>query len=109
MLFSNKKQLEVNLAKLKEKFIKVHYPEAIIQEQFLRIEKVNRKDLILKPRPDKKRKKKKALLITTFNEKNPPYYKWFNELRYILDQDPHCKKVADQVMFVTRKPAKKFN
>ena len=69
MLCSNKKQLEVNLAKLKEKFIKVHYPEAIIQEQFLRIEKVNRKDLILKPRPDKNAKGKKLFILQLLMKK----------------------------------------
>ena len=73
MICSNKRQLEENLATLKNKFIQVHYPENIIQEQFLRIEKVNRKDLILKPRSPKNRKKKKALHISTFNAKNPPY------------------------------------
>ena len=70
MLCSNKKQLEENLSKLKLKFIEVHYPEEIIQEQFLRIEKINRKDLILKPRSPKTRKKKKALHISTFNIPN---------------------------------------
>ena len=101
MLCSNKRQLDENLAKLKNKFIQVHYPEEIIQEQFLRIEKINRKDLILKPRSTK-RKKKKALHISTFNSKSPPYSKWFKDLKHILDQDPHCKKIAEEVMFVTR-------
>ena len=35
-------------------------------------------------------------------QKNPPYSKWFRELRHILDQNPHNKKVANSVMFVTR-------
>ena len=98
MLSSSKKQLEENLSKLKDKFIQVHYPEEIIQEQFLRIEKINRKDLILKPRPSKKSKtkNKKALHISTFNSKNPPYARWFKELRPILDRDPHCKKNSRQ-------------
>ena len=71
MLCSNKRDLEQNLSKLREKFIQVHYPDQIIQEQFARIEKINRKDLILKPRAPKKGKnnKKKALHISTFNAK----------------------------------------
>ena len=47
-------------------------------------------------------KKKKALHISTYNSKNPPYARWFRELRPILDKDPHTKKLAEQVMFVTR-------
>ena len=50
----------------------------------------------------KTRKRKKALHISTFNAKNPPYSKWFKDLKNILDKDPHCKKLAEQVMFVTR-------
>ena len=103
MLCSNKKDLEENLSKLRQKFIQVHYPNEIIQEQFSRIEKVNRKDLILNLGLQKKGKTlKKALHISTFNEKNPPYKKWFKELRHILDKDPHNKKIAEKIMFVTR-------
>lgn len=40
--------------------------------------------------------------ISTYNAKNPPYSKWFRELRHILDKDPHNKKIANNVMFVTR-------
>ena len=40
--------------------------------------------------------------ISTYNAKNPPYSKWFRELRHILDKNPHNKKIADNVTFVTR-------
>ena len=59
-------------------------------------------DLILKPRTNKKKKKKIIPHVTTFNEKNPPYKKWFRELQYILKLNPKTEKISEKVMFVTR-------
>lgn len=37
--------------------------------------------------------------ISTYNAKNPPYSKWFRELRHILDKDPHNQKIANNLTF----------
>ena len=71
MICSNKNELQENLSKLKDKFIQVHYPENIIQEQFLRIEKVNRKDLIfkqIKPKTSKNKAKKRFIFLLTIKK-----------------------------------------
>ena len=99
MICSNKENLQNHLAKLRQKFIEVHYPENIIQEQFLRLESVNRMDLILKPRANKKKKKKIIPHVSTYNSKNPPYKKWFKELQYILKLNPKTAKISEKVMF----------
>merc|ERR1712105_444041 len=41
MLCSNKENLQIHLAKLRHKFIEVHYPESVLSELFLRLESLN--------------------------------------------------------------------
>ena len=70
MLCSNVQDLQNHISKVHDKFIEVHYPEKIIQEQFKRIQKVNRKDLILKPRRTQNKKLAAAQTLGDANLKS---------------------------------------
>ena len=58
---------------MRQKIIEVHYPESVIIPH-----------------------------VTSYNQKNPPYKKWFKELDYILKLNPKTENIAKKVMFVTR-------
>ena len=104
MICSEPERVEYQLNQLKQKFIQVNYPEDVVREQFLRASQIQRADLLLRVNSSRKKKKSKshAHLIFTHNSGNPPLRQWFNDLRYILDQDPKTKKIAETIKIVSR-------
>ena len=100
---SNSERAEFHLNNLRTKFISSNYPTDIIQQQFLKASKVNRADLIWKVR-NKERKKLHSPFIYTYNSKCPPWRKWFQELKYILDLDERLTPITNQIKFITKQP-----
>ena len=74
-----------NLDILKEKFMNRNYPETLINEQFEKAKKKDRKQLIYQNRKQKNTPKdEKIRLIFTYNEGNPPLHKWIRECKNVL-------------------------
>lgn len=92
------------LDSLRDKFIKSNYPDNHIKEQFERATKVNRADLIWKVKEKSKKKKFRAPFIHTHNEYGPPWRKWFNRFKHILELDDKFREILRDVRFVTKQP-----
>ena len=62
-----------------------NYPENVIMKQFEKAKVKDRKSLIYRQRPEKKKKVDgKVRLIFTHNASNPPVHKWLRESQKLL-------------------------
>ena len=91
------------LDKLRSKFLKCNYPSEVIQQQFQRATSVNRSDLVWKVKMKEKRKFG-IPFVQTYNRYGPPWKKWFNKYKYILELDPKFRKIIQEVRFVNKQP-----
>ena len=61
-------------------------------------------DLIWKAKEKNKKKKFRAPFVQTHNEYGPPWSKWFNRFKHILELDDKFKEILRDVRFVTNSP-----
>jgi len=103
MICSDPGDRQLFLESLRNKFIQSNYPVNHIQEQFERAMKVNRADLIWRVKGKNKRKFR-APFIHTHNEYGPPWRRWYNKYKHILELDPKFQVILKDVRFVTKQP-----
>ena len=87
---------------LKEKLVERNYPAELIDSQFSKAKKKDRKKLIFQERK-KKNNDKKVRLIFTHNEGNPPLHKWIRESKQFLET-PKAKKIGQEMQVVFKQP-----
>ena len=75
---------EPHLERLKEKFIAKNYPVKLVEEQFEKAKRRDRRTLIFQQRKNKESSDKKVRLIFTHNRGNPPLHKWIRESKKFL-------------------------
>ena len=96
------------LQNLREKFTQQEYAAELIDQEFERAKIINRKDLIMKKKNQKKQEKNKGrmknCLCITLNPGNPPFRKWLKELTPILHRDPALRKLIPDIPIVYRQP-----
>ena len=96
------------LEKLKYKFLEQEYPLEMIEEQFEKAKKLDRTELILKKKQNKKenrnKKRMKNCLVITGNPGNPPFFKWIKQLLPTLHRDPKLKDLIPDIPVVVRQP-----
>ena len=98
--------MEVHLSKLKEKLVSRGYPVTLINEQFEKVERMDREDLLrpktyphgATPLPVVPAKPKfHPDFIFTYNPHNPPFKQWFIKYHTTLFArplvDPRRKKI----------------
>ena len=64
---------------------------------------MNRADLIWRVK-GKHKKKFRAPFIHTHNEYGPPWRRWYNKYKHILELDPKFQVILKDVRFVTKQP-----
>jgi hypothetical protein len=92
------------LQKLRPKFIEQEYPVELIDKEFERAKKLNRKDLIMKKKDPKNKSRMKNCLCVTLNPGNPPFRKWLKELTPIIHRDPSLRKLIPEIPVVFKQP-----
>ena len=90
------------------KFLQKEYPEKLIDEQFDKVRRLDRSQLIYRQKDKVKQKKKaremRSCCVITYNPANPPLHKWMNGLLNILHEDPEMKQLCPRIPIVTRQP-----
>ena len=99
---SDPEDADLNLEKLKGKLLGRDYPDKMIQSQFQRAKKSDRKKLIYQNR--KKKKDNKVRCIFTFNEGNPPLHQWFRQAKKCLLKNEKAKEVGERIQLAYRQP-----
>ena len=96
------------MQKLRVKFIEQEYPEKFIDDQFDRVKKLSREEILYKKKDKNKMKKKanemRSCMVVTHNPANPPLHKWINSLLDTLHEDPEMRKLCPRIPIVTRQP-----
>lgn len=93
-----------NLAQLQTKLEERNYPTALIQKQFGRAKKKDRRGLIFQERKDKRRPDDKARLIFTYSTANPPIHKWVRESKKLLARNDDAKALGDKIQIGSKQP-----
>ena len=88
---------------LKEKFISRKYPQELVDEQFQKARKKDRKKLIFQERKNNQKEDKKVRFIFTHNRGNPPLHKWIRESRKFL-VSPKCKEFGKNFQVAYKQP-----
>ena len=89
---------------LKEKLKIKNYPDSVIDKQFRRAKKKDRRSLIFQQRSPKTKSDDKVRLIFTQNAKNPPLHQWVRESKKLLARNEKAKKIGESIQIVTRQP-----
>ena len=89
---------------LKEKLKIKNYPDSVIDQQFRRAKKKDRRSLIFQQRSPKTKSDDKVRLIFTQNAKNPPLHQWVRESKKLLARNEKAKKIGESIQIVTRQP-----
>ena len=92
----------LHLDKLKGKLFERNYPVGVVEKQFDRAKKQNRKQLIYKSR--NKKADNKVRCIFTFNEGNPPLHLWLRQAKKCLVKNEKAKELGEKMQITYRQP-----
>ena len=92
------------LAVLKTKFEERNYPIELIDSQFEKAKKKERKSLINQERK-KNGKDDKVRLIFTHSQANPPINQWVRESRYLLRRNEKAKNLGNRIQVAYKQDA----
>ena len=92
------------LSVLKTKFQDRNYPTKLIDTQFEKAKKKERKTLIYQQRRKKDEKDDKVRLIFTHSQANPPINKWVRESRYLLNKNDNAKHIGSRIQVAYKQP-----
>ena len=92
------------MASLKTKFEDRNYPSELIDCQFEKAKKKDRKALISQPPKTKNSKDNKVRLIFTHNRANPPIHKWVREEKHLLRRNDRAKDIGSRIQVASRQP-----
>ena len=70
----------------------------------MKAESVNRTDLIWKPKRKSCSNKFLVPFVYTHNTHGPPWRKWFEKHKYILELEPKFQTIVKNVKFVSKQP-----
>ena len=93
----------LHLEKLKGKLLERNYPVGVVDQQFDRAKKQNRKQLIYKNR--KKKTDDKVRCIFTHNEGNPPLHQWLRQAKKCLLKNEKAKELGERMQITFRQPS----
>ena len=93
------KQLEI----LNRKFEERNYPTEIIDKQFQKAKKKDRRKLIFQQRGQFK-KDDKVRLIITHTKANPPINKWVRECKHLLNRNERAKAIGNRIQVSSKQP-----
>ena len=91
---SDPSDADLHLENLKGKLLARSYPERVVQKQFSRARKFERKQLIHQNR--KKKKDDKVRCIFTRNEGNTPLHSWFRQAKKCLVKNEKAKQIGEK-------------
>ena len=94
----------IELTNLKSKFEDRNYPTELIEKQFDRANKKDRKSLIFQSRKNKNKKDNKIRLMFTHNQGNPPLHKWMRDCKYLLARNEKAKDMGERIQICTKQP-----
>ena len=94
---------DIQLANLKTKFVERNYPSELVDLQFEKASKQDRRKLIFKERK-KKTSDNKVGLILTHNQANPPIHKWIRECKGQLMKNEKSKEIGKRIQVATKQP-----
>ena len=92
------------LASLKTKFEDRSYPSELIDSQFNKAKKKERKSLIFQPPKERNRKDDKVRLIFTHSRANPPIHQWVREAKYLLKKNDKAKDIGRRIQVASKQP-----
>ena len=92
------------LSDLKEKFIERKYPSELVDKEFERAKKKNRKSLIFQARKPSDQPDKKVRFIFTHNQSNPPIHMWVREGQKLLARNDRAKDVGKRIQICNKQP-----
>ena len=92
------------LATLKTKFEHRNYPSELIDCQFEKAQKKDRKALLTQPPKAKNCKDNKVRLIFTHNRANPPIHQWVRESKHLLRRNDRAKDIGSRIQVASRQP-----
>ena len=94
---------EEHLVNLKEKLIDRNYPPNLVDKQFIRAKKNNRRDRIFQQRKRNKQDNK-VRLILTHNSTNPPIHMWVRQCKKLLERNDQAKELGSQIQIGYKQP-----
>ena len=93
-----------HLSKLQSKLEERNYPTELIQKQFSRAKKKDRRELIFQERKSKSSSSDKVRLIFTHSKANPPIHKWIRESKKLLARNDDAKSLGDKIQIGSKQP-----
>jgi hypothetical protein len=85
------------LATLKVKFEERNYPSELINAQFDKAQKKDRKELLSQDRKKKTSDENKVRLIFTHNQANPPIHMWLRDCKRSLERNDLAKEIGNRI------------
>ena len=101
---SRQGQVDLHLENLREKLKEKNYPEEMIEENFTKAKKKDRKGLIFQERKKKSQNDEKTRLIFTFNKNNPPIHSWIRQGKKILNRNEKAKDIGRNIQITSKQP-----
>ena len=101
---SNTTDRDGQLTNLKDKFQQRNYPNDLIDSQFERAKKKERKSLIYQQPKAKNCKDDRVRLIFTHSRANPPIHKWVRESKHLLNRNEKAKDIGSRIQVASRQP-----
>ena len=92
------------MTNLKDKFQQRNYPDDLIDSQFERAKKKERKSLIYQQPKAKNSKDDRVRLIFTHSRANPPIHKWVRESKHLLNRNEKAKDIGSRIQVASRQP-----
>ena len=93
-----------HLSHLQKKLEERNYPTELIQKQFSRAKKKDRRELIFQERKNKSSSSDKVRLIFTHSKANPPIHKWIRESNKLLARNDDAKSLGDKIQIGSKQP-----
>ena len=87
---------------LREKFLMQEYPADLINQQFERVLQLDRSELLLVDRNNRRKRKIICPLVVTYHPSNPPFRQWIQGAMGILHESEKMKKLVPHVSVTTR-------
>ena len=94
---------ESHLASLQKRLLDRNYPQNVIDTQFSKAKKFNKKNLINQPKRSKNGDSKVRLIFTQ-NSGGPPLHKWIRECQKLLVKNDEAKEMCKKLQVAYRQP-----
>ena len=92
------------LANLKIKFKERKYPTELIDSQFKKSKKKERKSLIFQEPKPKNVKDNKVRLVFTHSRASPPIHQWVREAKHLLKRNDKARDIGRRIQVASKQP-----